>query len=314
MPKNLNIEELRKQGLNNLADLIEAKEEDKDDSKEDDKESDEDKDDMKDDDKKPEAGKKGVNPFAAKESVDALFVGVEGLTEEFKAKAEVTFITAVTEAAEILSAEKMVALEESVTAQLVEQAKVQEASIDSYLTYVSEQWLEENKEAVESKLQTKLTESFMTGLRDLFEAHNIEIPEAKQDLVEAVQSELALTQDALKEAIEKIQMMEAANELTEKCAAVDALCVGLSETEAEKFHGLAKEFLSEDAASFKIKINAIKEYFTTAKETVTPVVEAVVVVDVPADLPVVEAEEAPTKKVDDKMKSYLSAIRSTSRK
>lgn len=327
----LNIEELRKQGLNNLADLIEAKGEDK---EEDEDEAGEAKD--KDMDMKSMAGKKGVNPFDAKESMDddeedddedkedddkamkvagdvkesvaAMFSGVEGLTEEFKAKAEVTFIAAVKEAATKLAESKYAKLEKRIAKQLDEQAKEQEASIDSYLTYVSEQWLEENKEAVESKVQTKLTESFISGLKDLFESHNIEVPAGKQDLVESLQEELKATQTALKSAIVTIQEVEEKAIVDKKVSIVDEACVGLTDTQVDKFHGLAKEFMNEDVKSFETKVQAIKEYFSTVP-VAKSVDESVAKVDVPENKSIDESEGTSKPKVDEKMTSYLAAIR-----
>ena len=308
---NIKIEELRKHGLTNLAELLEAKDKETEDDAElpsldkDDAEGDDTED--KGDDTKA----KKENPFAkVKESMDT----VEGITEEFKVAAEEAFVTAVTEQVN----EKYQALEDKVTKYLDEQAEEQEKSIDSYLTYIGEQWLEENKEAVESKLQTKLTESFMVGLRDLFEQHNIVVPENKVDLVEELQAELVDTQDTLKIVIAKLQEAQEALATNEKIAIVDEACQGLSETEVDKFHQLAKEFLNEDVVTFQEKVIALKEYSSGSPAVVT---ESEVEDEVPAvvestvvDVPMTEEVGASVSKPDDKMKSYIAALRKGNRK
>lgn len=279
----ISIDELKKQGLNHLADLLEAK---------------------------GDSNEENATHFSSvtrNESIDELFAGVNGLSEEFKSKAEVAFIAAVNEKADEVASERYTALEEKVAQYLDEQSAEQEQSIDNYLTFVADEWLKENQEAVESKLQTKLAESFMVGLRELFESHHISIPTNKVDMVEKLQTELAETRDILESALSKLTETREQLNLAEKSSIVDLACNGMTDVQTDKFHKLAHEFISETVESFKAKVNVIKEYFDKPVADKSIVVESKV--DTPEDKSVVIIESADKPKGDAKMESYLAAIR-----
>lgn len=293
----IDIEELKKQGLTNLAALLESKVNENNESVESDKNN--------------ESTNEDNKETNMKDALDKLFEGVEGIPEDFADKLKVTFIANVNERAEELVAEKITEIEEQTAKALEEQAKEQEQSLNTYLTYVAEAWLEENKEAVESNIQTKRTESFIKGLRELFEEHAIEIPEDKADVVEQLETELAESKGVIDALTKQMSSLKEDLDDKEKSKLVESACSDLTETESEKFRKLAHEFLNEDVESFARKVSAIKEYFKaeTTPET-KKVEESVTEVDVPEDKPLVEADvTSKTKVVDPKMQSYLAALR-----
>lgn len=252
----------------------------------------------------------GTNPF------DKLFEGVDGLPEDFSDKLKVTFVANVNERVEEIVNEKLKTLEEKVAESLAEQEVEQEQSINTYLTYVAEQWLKENKQAIESTAQVKLTQSFMIGLRELFESHNIEIPEGKTDIVEELETELAESKGVIEALTAQLNSIKEDIDSKEKNSIVESVCAGLTETESEKFRKLAEEFVNEDVESFTRKVDAIKEYFK-ADTSIEPkkVDESTAeVIDVPEDKSLDESSEAPkTKVVSPRMQSYLAALRKGNR-
>jgi ribosomal protein S13 len=209
------------------------------------------------------------------EDIDALFNGEE-LTEGFKTKATAIFESAVSvrvkEIAETLEEEA-----EKKVAELVEE-KTEELTtqVDEYLTYVAEEWVKENQVAVERGIRTDIAESFMAGLKSLFEAHHIEMPEEKLDVLAEQRAEIetlkgqlnkasgALSQyaardRALQEATQAKETATAA--LTECNAALDAASKGLADTQSEQLRTLAEGIEFDTVGEFKQKLSVIKESY-----------------------------------------------------
>lgn len=234
------------------------------------------------------------------EDVDALVNG-EDLSEEFKTKATTIF-----EAAIVSRVKAEVAkLEEEFEAKLEEAAaKNQEGlveKVDGYLGYVVEQWIKHNEIALEHGIKTEMMESFVGGLKGLFEEHNIDIPEEKFDLVGSLENEVADLQAKLDEQLaHNIELSQAINEAVRESVIAEA-SEGLAETDKEKFEALAEELSFEDAETFTSKVQTIREnYFTNVTSTN---IESVV-----TDTPIVEdlTEEV---KLDPRMKAYVSALK-----
>ena len=140
--------------------------------------------------------------YDIEEDVNALFGGEE-LSEEFKAKAKTIFEAAIgsktkdiKEALETEYAEKIAEATEDLKVSLQER-------IDSYLEYVAEEWLTENELAVEAGLKTEMTESFLGGMKSLFEEHYVTIPEDKYDVLESMVDKLDDMETKLNEQIDK---------------------------------------------------------------------------------------------------------------
>ena len=202
------------------------------------------------------------------DDVQALVEGEE-LSEEFKEKAKTILEAAikgkVVQIKEVLDAEYEAKLLEEVT----EIKSALNERVDSYLEYVADEWFTENQLAVESGLKEELTESFMTGLKGLFEEHYVTIPEEKYDVLESMVEKLDDMETKLNEQIEKNVSLN--SRLGESVAngILESVSEGLADTQKEKLASLSEsvEFASEE--SYREKLETLKEsYFPT--KSVTP--------------------------------------------
>ena len=200
------------------------------------------------------------------EDLSALVSDEETLSEEFKDKAAVIFEAAVKSK---LSAE-IDRLEEQYTTELseeVEQIKTDLVEkVDGYLSYVVESWMEENKVAVETGLRAEIAESFITGLKGLFEQHYVEVPETKYDLVDDLASKVAELEESLNKTTEdNIKLTEKVADLRREQIIAEAT-QGMVETDAAKLKSLVEDVDFETAETFSKKVSIVKEsYFKTAK-------------------------------------------------
>ena len=234
-----------------------------------------------------------------KEDVAALVNG-EDLSEDFKAKAATIF-----EAAIVARVKQEVAnLEEEFDAKLEEAvAQNQEGlveKVDGYLNYVVETWIAQNEIALERGMKSEILENFVSGLKGLFEESYIDIPEEKYDVVAEMEETIDELQAKLNEQLEaNVEMSKIISEQA-KQEIVKEACNGLTDTEVEKFTGLAEELVFEDADTFATKVQTIREnYFTNKAGKV--IVESVV-----TDEPVETLTEE--KVVDPTMKRYMHAL------
>ena len=198
------------------------------------------------------------------DDVNALLGGQE-LSEEFREKAKTIFEAAlkskVTELREAMDAHyeaKLVEEVEGMKDELIER-------VDSYLEYVADEWLQENALQVERGIRTEMTESFLAGMRGLFEEHYVSIPEDKYDVVENMVDKLDEMESKLNEQIEKnIAITKSLSEATGGNILSD-VSEGLSSTQKEKLASLAEGVEFESEESYKEKLETLKEsYFKTA--------------------------------------------------
>lgn len=249
---------------------------------------------------KAEAGDQHVIN-AVKEDIDALVNG-EDLSEEFKAKATTIF-----EAAIVTRVKQEVArLEEEFEARLEEAAAQNQEGlvekVDGYLNYIVETWIAQNEIALERGMKSEILENFVSGLKGLFEENYIDIPEEKFDVVGQMETTIEELQYKLDEQLEaNVEMNKIISE-TVRAEIVREACSGLTDTEVDKFTGLAEELVFEDADTFETKVQTIRENYFTTKVTTNKVVESVV-----TDAPVSLTEEAETY-VAPQMKNYMSAL------
>lgn len=198
------------------------------------------------------------------EDVEALFAGEE-LSEDFKLKAKTIFEAAVK--AKVDS--EIVRIEEAYAETLEEQVQsIQEelsSNVDDYLNYVVEQWVSENEVAIEAGLRSELTEEFISGLRNLFAEHYIDIPEDKVNVVEEMSAKVEELEAKLNEEIDRnVALNKVINESKQFEILVDA-CDGLTDTQAEKLKSLAEGIEFTSADEYAQKVSIIKEsYFTTS--------------------------------------------------
>lgn len=211
----------------------------------------------------------------------AALVNGEELSEEFKSKAATIF-----EAAVVTRVKQEVAkLEEEYSQRIAEATQeIQEGlveKIDGYLGLMVEQWMEQNALALESGMKSDILESFVGGMKSLFEEHYIDIPEEKYDVLGEMETRVEELESKLNESVESSVELKKELDAIKRVQAIEESTEGLTDTEVEKFRGLAEELSYEDVESFKTKLQTIREnYFVTkanadVKSVVTdePIVE-----------------------------------------
>jgi len=201
--------------------------------------------------------------YNVEEDVNAL-LGGEELSEEFREKAKVIFEAAlnskvkeIQEALETQYAEKLEEEKEGLKDVLTER-------VDAYLEYVCEEWMTENELAVEQGLKTEMTESFLSGMKGLFEEHYVTIPEDKYDVLESMVEKLDEMETKLNEQIDK--NIDLNKRLAESSAdsILDQISEGLAATQKEKLASLAESVEFESEAEYREKLETLKEsYFST---------------------------------------------------
>ena len=199
------------------------------------------------------------------DDVNALLKGEE-FSEEFKFKATTIFEAAV-KAKVVEELEKLEKVyEEKLEAKLAEVTESMETRVDSHLEYTAEQWIKENQLAVDNGLRNELTEEFITGLKNLFEEHYVDIPEDKYDVLSDMSEKLNEMETKLNEQIESnVELNKQIGTYT-KNGIIGEISEGLAQTQKEKLASLSEgiEFVSEE--SYREKINTIKEnYFPSTK-------------------------------------------------
>ena len=249
--------------------LLEEKEEDEDEGSEEDKKEDKKEYGKKNPKKSEEDDKESEmeESFQIEDDVNAL-LGGEELSEQFKAKAKTIFEAAlkskVGEIREALEIQYSEALAEE-----VEEIKVELSErVDAYLEYVSDEWFTENALAIEGGLKTEMTESFLEGMKGLFEDHYVTIPEDKYDVLESMVVKLDDMETKLNEQIEKNVSLN--KRLAESVAdgILDQVSEGLASTQKEKLASLAESVEFESEEEYREKLEILKEsYFS---RTVSP--------------------------------------------
>jgi len=214
--------------------------------------------------------KKEMMKKKMKEDVDALFADDNTISEEFKSKVSTIFearvedrVTQIEEEIETRYAGMLEEAVESVKADLTEK-------VDDYLSYVVEQWMEENQIAIESGLRAELTEDFIGGLRNLFAEHYIDVPAEKVDLVDELAGKVEELESKLNEEIERGVSYAKALVESRKNEIAREIGEGLTATQAEKIKTLAEsvEFSTED--EYKQKLETIREnYFPSNAKKAT---------------------------------------------
>ena len=214
-----------------------------------------------------ETAEEVVAEYDVEEDVNAL-LGGEELSEEFKEKAKTIFEAAinakVAEIKETLEAQYAEKLAEE-----VEAAKESLAErVDSYLEYVADEWFEENALAIENGLKTEMTESFLTGMKGLFEEHYVTIPEDKYDVLESMVEKLDDMETKLNEQIEKNINLNGRLADATAGGILDQVSEGLAVTQKEKLASLSEsvEFESED--QYREKLETLKESYFSGKAPV----------------------------------------------
>jgi len=221
------------------------------------------------DEVKKEAIENRVKEIDVAEHVEALVNGEGDLSEEFKRKAATVFEAAVKSKirAEIerLEDEYEVKLKENVQSATDEMTD----KVDTYLNYVTDEWMKENELAVERGLKGEIAEDFISGLKQLFEDHYIDIPDEKYDVLEAQSEKISELEGKISETIEKNVSLKDGNAKLVREQVISEVYEGLADTEIEKFKSLTDDVEYTDEESFREKLDTLKEsYFPkTSVET-----------------------------------------------
>ena len=224
-------------------------------------------DDEKEDEKEKEVKKESTElEIDLSDDVKALVSSDADLSEEFKDKAATIFETAVRtrikEQRKILEAkyeEKLSAEKETIKEAMVEK-------VDSYLNYVVEEWMKENELAVERGIRTEIAEDFITGLKDLFKEHYIDVPEEKYNVLDDLTNQNKKLEDKLNEQIEKNVDLTKKVSNADRSSIVAEISDDLAETEKEKFTSMAENVEYDSADKFREKLETIKESYFPKKK------------------------------------------------
>jgi len=218
-----------------------------------------------------------------KEAVSALFSG-EDLSEDFQNKATTIFEAAINEQVKAIEEDLRTQYETALTEEVETLNEELTTKLDDYLNYVVEQWIKENELAVDSGIRSEVSESFMTGLKDLFEQHYVEIPDEKYDILESSLTQISDMETKLNEQIER--NIELKKELLENsCSATfTEVCEGLVDTEVEKLRSLAEGIEYDTDETYKEKLNLLKEsYFNKTNPKSSNFEETVLIEEIKED-------------------------------
>ena len=234
--------------------------------------------------------------------LDALIQDEATLSEEFKGKAATIFEAAIKHKL----SEEIDRLEAKYEEELAEEIETTKADlvekVDSYLNYVVEQWMEDNRVAIQSGLRAEIAENFMTNLKGLFEESYIEVPESKVDLVDDLADTVEELEESLNATTAKAIQLSEELEVYQREHIIREGARGLAETQVEKLKSLVENIDFEDEETFAQKVATVREsYF---QRDVTESTEAAYV----------EAEEDDTPVITSgSMDMYLRALQKTSK-
>ena len=196
--------------------------------------------------------------------VQALLEGEE-LSEEFQSKARTIFEGAIRSKVAEIKEE----LQESYATALVEELdKIKEGlteRVDSYLEYVADEWIQENQIQVEAGLKTEMTESFLEGMKSLFEEHYVTIPEDKYDVLNSMVDKLDEMESKLNEQIDRNVALNRRLAESNADGIFTAVAEGLADTQKEKLATLAENVEFESETDYREKLGTLKESYFPSK-------------------------------------------------
>ena len=199
--------------------------------------------------------------------VQALLEGEE-LSEEFEEKARTIFEAAITSKVETIKEQLIESYQEALVEEVVAIKEELNERVDSYLEYVADEWFTENALAVENGLKSEVTESFLDGMKSLFEEHYVSIPEEKYDVLESMVDKLDEMEGKLNEQIERNVALN--RRLAESSAdgIFSAVAEGLADTQKEKLATLAENVEFESEADYREKLETLRgSYFPESAST-----------------------------------------------
>ena len=240
-----------------------------------------------------------IKNISVKEDMEALMSSDDTLSEEFKVKAATIFEAAVKSKirSEIERIDEQVRSEKGQELETFKEEITEK--VDTYLNYVVEEWTKENELAIERGLKGEIAEDFISGLKQLFEDHYIDVPDEKYDVLEAQSEKISELEEKLNEAIQKSVNLTGSNEKLVREQVISEVSEDLADTEIEKFKSLTQDVDFGDEDSFREKLDTLKEsYFPKIQTSDT------------SDETFGNEDGSTAQDVDttDAMKSYMSAI------
>lgn len=234
------------------------------------------------------------------DDLNALVESEATLSEEFKAKTAVIFEAAV----KSKISEEIDRLETEYAEQLAEEVSTTKADlvekVDSYLNYVVEQWMEDNKLAIHSGLRTEIAEGFMGKLKDVFTESYIAVPDSKIDLVD----ELAEANEELEAQVNEatIKAMAISEELVslKRAAVIREASKDLAETQVEKLTSLAESVDFENEKAFSQKVATLKESYFSKTKTAESIISE-------------DTDTSDEVEVSPMMEQYINALRKSNK-
>ena len=245
---------------------------------------------------KSEAVENRLKSIDVSEHLEALISGEGDLSEDFKRKAATVFEAAVKSKVrsevERMEDEYKSELEENINTTKEELTE----KVDSYMNYVVEEWMKENELAIERGLKGEIAEDFISGLKQLFEDHYVDVPDEKYDVLEAQSEKISELEGRINEMMEEQIQTKSQNSSLVKEQVLSALTSDLAETEIEKFKSLIEDVDFSSEESYREKLGTLKEsYFPKTQ----------VLIETLDDVETGIAQDIDTS---DSMAAYMSAI------
>jgi hypothetical protein len=234
----------------------------------------------------------------AGEALDELATD-QGASDDFKTRAKVIFESALNQKLEL----EVARLEEEFSSRFEGEITEIAEKVEGFLNYTSQQWLEENKLVVENGIRNELSESFMQGLRSLFEDHYVTLPDEKYDIFESMVAKLDDMEDKLNEQIETNVSLNAQMSGFHRQSVLADVSWDLSETGKEKLAGLSESVEFESEENYRQKLTILKESFSE----VTDEVARPEILEESAEVPAVSREEM----MNSTMAAYSRALART---
>lgn len=221
-----------------------------------------------------------VSEDTLKQDVESI-IGEETLSEEFKSKAATLFESTVVarvnsevkrleEAYEDRLATEVKSLQEQYVEAVETYTEKQSIRLNSYINYLGEQWIAQNRVAIHQGIRTDLTEGFMKGLQKLFTEHYINVPADKIDVVAEQKSEIEKLQESIADLSSKIETLEESNHNLIRESIITKVSDGLTDTEVAKLQSLCESVSFESEELFESKINMIRNKFFVRKSAPSP--------------------------------------------
>ena len=228
---------------------------------------------------KKESVENRLKSIDVSEHVEALMTGEGDLSEEFKRKAATVFEAAVKSKVrsevERMEDEYKSELEENITTTKGELTE----KVDTYLNYVVEEWMKENELAIERGLKGEIAEDFISGLKQLFEDHYVDVPDEKYDVLEAQSEKISDLESKINEMMESNIEMKSTNATLVKESVMSEVSSDLADTEIEKFKSLIEDVDFANEASYREKLSTLKESYFPSTKVITEVTETIDDVD-----------------------------------